>query len=271
MKARLLIIITLLFTFQIFGQGFSGFRTDKGDSDLQKIIGAGQSPNFVLFPDDNDSSNLLKFLYGEGNNFLGQAGVTLGSNSGAVYTEVGGGSFLKLFRLSLGVMVSNTNADTTEEEQIAEAYQKLVSYGGNTVLNIEYPWLFYKNDDYNLNILSRLFLKGTADLPAMGSKTEDWAGSGSIGMNFYVDAATIPLSSADKDAIKIFFDSNTSCIIGTDVYKANLGIKDSKFLFGQLTAGLVYKSLKVSFVFATFSSEQTLRNNKTIAGIQGIK
>ncbi|RDI06928.1 hypothetical protein [Flavobacterium sp. AG291] len=271
MKTRLLIVGTLLFTVQFFGQGFSGFRVDKDTTDLAKISGNGQSPNFVIFPNANNSLNLLKFLYGSQNNFLGQAGVTLGSNSGAVYTELGGGSFLKLFRLSLGVMVSNTNADTTEEEQVTEAYQKLVSYGGNTVLNIEYPWLFYKNDNYNFNLLSRFFLKGTADLPAMGSTTDDWAGSGSVGMNFYIDAETIPLSSADKDAIKIFFDSNTSYIIGTDVYQKNLGINDSKFLFGQLTAGLVYKSLKISFVFATFSSEPSLRNNKTVAGIQGVR
>ena len=311
MKAKLLFICTLFFTIPFFGQGFSGFRihtsgteekirtntevVTKVDTLISKNGNPGEikistetvtssfkeeqpiaysNKDFFFFPSENSGevSELYKILYDD-SNFLNQAGVTFGNNSGAIYTEIAGGRFLKDFRLSLGAMVSSTNSDTKEEEQVDDAYQRLVTYGGNTVLNIEYPWLYKYSEGYKTFILSRFFLKGTADIPALGTTTEDWAGSGSIGMNFYVDAATVNI---DKDVkagneIKVFFDSNFSYIIGTDVYKTNLGINNSKFLFGQLTAGFVYKSLKVSIIFATLSSEPVLRKNKSIIGVQGIK
>lgn len=311
MKAKLLFICMLFFTVPFFGQGFSGFkirtagteekiRTNtkvvttrdtlapkNGNPGEIKITTETVTTSFTeevpieytntdrfIFPGETGDklSKLFTILYGE-SNFLNQAGVTFGNNSGAIYTEIAGGRFLKNFRLSLGAMVSSTNSDTEEAEKVDDAYQRLVSYGGNTVLNIEYPWFFKHSDGFKANVLSRVFLKGTADIPALGTTTEDWAGSGSIGMNIYLDAATVNF---DKDAkagneIKVFFDSNFSYVIGTDLYKENLGISNSKFLFGQLTAGFVYKSLKVSIIFATLSSEPELRKNKAIIGVQGIK
>jgi hypothetical protein len=309
MKAKLLFIFMLLFTIPFFGQGFSGFRihnagtkeiiqtttsvTTKTDSiaskngdPAEKIITTETVSNslkkevpitylnetLVTFPWNSDKvTNLFTTLYGEAN-FLNQAGVTFGNNSGAIYTEIAGGRFLRNFRLSLGAMVSSTSGGTQEQERAADAYQRLVSYGGNTVLNIEYPWLYKYSKDWNVHVLSRFFFKGTADIPALGTTTEDWAGSCSLGVNFYADAATISIESTKPgEEIKLFFDGNFSYIVGTDVYKENLGIKNNNFTFAQLTAGFVYKSLKVSVIFATLSSESALRKNKAVIGVQGIK
>lgn len=313
MKTKLLLIVCLLFSLQFFGQGFSGFKIRKeptketitkvdstkvivkshvshtltGDSIINTTTESSTKSHTVVkkekidsykgayfFPDSAEVSHVYKILYGD-SKFLNQAGVTLGSDNGAIYTEAFTGRFLKYLRLSLGAMLSNSNSDTKEQQQADEAYQRLVSYGGNTVMNIEYPWLLYRNDGYKFNMLSRLFLKGTADIPALGTTTEDWAGSGSFGMNFYMDATAIDLGSSDKPdddgELKVFIDGNGSFIMGTDLYKENLGISNSNFLFVQFTAGFVYKSFKFSIIFATLSSEPELRKNKSIFGVQGVK
>ncbi|MBB5634874.1 hypothetical protein HDE68_000759 [Pedobacter cryoconitis] len=198
-------------------------------------------------------------------NALGNAGVNFGNNTGSVYSEIVNGN-LGLFRVSLGTMISNTGKETDADAKKEEAYQRLVTSGGNTVLNFEYPlaYLHSKNNQYNL--ISRLITRGTADFPEFGTKTEKWAGSGSFGLDLYADATT------SNNNLRFFCNFNASKIYGTDVFKDNLGINKSNFTFGQLSLGLVFlQNFKISFIVATFSSEKGLQNRHIIAGGQVLR
>ncbi|KIO75776.1 hypothetical protein TH53_18660 [Pedobacter lusitanus] len=195
-------------------------------------------------------------------NALGNAGVNFGNNTGSVYSELVNGN-LGLFRVSLGTMVSSNSTTDKDEAKKEEAYQRLITYGGNTVLNFEYPlaYLHSKNNQYNL--VSRLITKGTADFPAFGTITEKWAGSGSLGIDIYADAAT------SNNSLRFFCNFNASKLYGTDVFRDNLGINKSNFTFGQVSLGLVFlERFKISFIIATMSSEKSLQNRHVIAGGQ---
>ncbi|MNK14943.1 hypothetical protein D3C87_330760 [compost metagenome] len=262
MKNKLLLLLLFLSNYG-FSQGFSGFKFEPAE--IQGFISNNSSKKTYFFPNAIKTSELFKILYDDNGHtkFVGQTGFILGDKTGSIYSEIVGGTFLKVLRLSLGTMISNSNS---EEQKTDEAYQRLITYGGNTVLNIEYPWLFYRDEGFKINLLSRFILKGTADIPAFGTKTDDWAGSGSLGISFYIDAGI------DSDDLKLFVDNNTNYIVGTNIFRDNLGIKNSNFLFSQLTLGLVYKqSFKISFVVGNFSSEPLLRNKNVSVGGQVIR
>lgn len=214
------------------------------------------------------SKALFDIIYdGNGENFktLGNSGFNFGSKSASIYSELVSGS-IYCFRVSLGTMITSSSNDSLQQGKKEEAYQRLVSYGGNTVLNIEYPLMFAHTTDNYLNLISRLIVKGTSDLPAFGTSTDKWAGSGSIGIDIYGDA------SLSNNKLRFFFNLNENKIFGTDVYRNNLGIANNNFTFGQLTLGLVFSNVfKISFIVATFSSEASLRNKSIIAGGQVLR
>src|SRR5690606_12723227 len=85
----------------------------------------------------------------EGKQFkaLGSAGINFGNNTGSIYSELASGN-LGLFRVSLGTMISSNNNTDEDEGKKEEAYQRLITYGGNTVLNLEYP-LIYAHSNNN--------------------------------------------------------------------------------------------------------------------------
>ncbi|HLA56582.1 MAG TPA: hypothetical protein VK623_10800 [Flavobacterium sp.] len=225
-----------------------------------------QNYNFLNFGKYR-SSAFFNMLYGNGNKFktLGNAGVSFGNNTGSIFSEIVNGN-LGIVRVSLGTMVSNSESENPEEEQNEEAYQRLVNYGGNTVLNFEYPIMYFHSRNSQYNLISRLMAKGTADFPAFGTKTEEWAGSGVFGVDLYGDA------SVSNNSLRFFFNCNINKIYGTDIFKENLGIPHNDFSFGQLTLGLVFlENFKISFTVATFSSEESLTNRNVIAGGQVLK
>ncbi|POY38594.1 hypothetical protein C3K47_04145 [Solitalea longa] len=142
----------------------------------------------------------------------------------------------------------------------------MIAYGGNTVLNIEYPLMYAHSSNNQYNLISRLITKGAADLPAFGTNTEKWAGRGSFGLDFYADAAT------SNNSLRFFFNLSASKIYGTEVFQENLGTEKSNFTFGQLTLGLIFlENFKISFVVSTFSSEAELRNKNIVAGGQVLR
>lgn len=214
------------------------------------------------------SEAFFDMLYSdEGKRFrvLGSAGISFGNNSGSLFSEVVSGN-LGLFRASLGTMVSATNSDGGDEAKQDEAFQRLATYGGNTVLNLEYPlaYLHTRNNQYNL--ISRFIAKGTADLPAFGTNTDTWAGSASWGVDLYADAST------RNNEIRFFLGFNISRFHGTDVFRENLGIDNANFNFGQVSAGVVImESIKISFAITSFSSEASLRNRNLMVGGQVLR
>jgi hypothetical protein len=214
------------------------------------------------------SRAFFDILYGnEGSRFkpLGNAGINFGSNTASIYSELVSGN-LGLLRVSFGSMISSNNNDSLNAGKKEEAYQRLVTYGGNTVLNIEYPLIFMHSRNNQYNLISRLIAKGSADLPAFGTSTEEWAGSGSLGIDIYGDA------SLSNNQLRFFFNFNTNKIVGTDIYRDNLGVSNSDFTFGQLSIGLVFlENFKISFIVATISSEESLRNKNIVAGGQVLR
>lgn len=198
-------------------------------------------------------------------NSLSSSGFNLGNNSGSVYSELVSGN-LGLVRVSMGAMVSKNSGGDSIKAKHEEAYQRLVTYGGNTVLNFEYPLAFIHSSKYQYNLISRIISRGTADLPAFGTTTQKWAGSGSVGLDIYADATL------SNNALKFFLNFNVNQIYGTNEYRDNLGIKNKNLTFGQLTLGLVISdNLKISFVVSTFSSESSLTNRDVVLGGQVLK
>ncbi|MET0465197.1 MAG: hypothetical protein ABW007_18695 [Chitinophagaceae bacterium] len=224
--------------------------------------------NYIAFPGTQRAQAFFDLAYGtKSQQFraLNNAGISFGNNSGSLYSEIVSGT-LAAIRVSLGAMVASSQSDNDTEEKNEEAYQRLVNYGGNTVLTLEYPWLYAHTNNNQFNLLSRFLLKGTGDLPAFGTNTDAWAGSGSLGLDLYADAAT------SNGEIKFFCNFNLNRIYGTETFRENLGIDKANFSFGQLTVGLIFmQNFKLSFVVSTFSSEESLRNRKVIAGGQVLR
>jgi len=166
-------------------------------------------------------------------------------------------------------MISSSNEDSiivNDTLTIAtnnEAFQRLITYGGNTVLNLEYPLAYIHNDNNTINFISRFVAKGAADIPQLGTSTDKWTGSGSIGLDFYMDFAT------SNNSLRFFGNLNMNRVFGSDLFSQNLGIEDTIFNFGQLTLGIVIaQNVKLSFLVSTFSNVDVLRSSKVVVGSQ---
>lgn len=220
--------------------------------------------NFLSFGAKR-SRALFDFIYGNsGKRFqvLNNTGFTFGDNTGSLYSELVSGN-LGVFRVSLGSMISSSSSEDSETAKEEEAYQRLASYGGNTVLTFEYPLAYIHSRNNQYNLISRFIAKGSADFPEFGTTTEDFAGSGSFGLDIYADA------SLSNNSLRFFMNFNINGIFGTDTYQENLGIENSSFSFGQLTLGLVVaENIKLSFVLSSFSSVNSLDNRNVILGGQ---
>ena len=193
-------------------------------------------------------------------NFLNNSGFNLGSKSGSVYTELASGN-MSTIRLSLGTMVANSAEETPEESTEEEAFQRLATKGGNTVLALEYPLIYWSSRDNQYNFISRFIGKATADFPAFGTQTEDFAGSGVASVDFYIDASTT------NGDIRLYSNLNLSRVYGTDIYRENLAIENSNFNFGKLAAGIIIKGkFNLSVIVKTFSTEESLKNKNVIIG-----
>jgi hypothetical protein len=159
------------------------------------------------------------------------------------------------------MVASSSSTDSLKPKQ-EEAFQRLTTYGGNTVLKLEYPLLYAHSKNNQAILLSRLIAKGTADFPAFGTTSESWAGSASLGIDLYADIAT------SNNKIRFFTNFNWNGYYGTNTFEKNLNINNNKFYFGQLKFGLTFNNVSLSFIVATFSSESALENKNVIAGGQ---
>jgi hypothetical protein len=194
-------------------------------------------------------------------NLLNNTGFNIGNNTGSIYSELVSGH-MYLFRVSLGAMVaSNSSTDSIQSKQ-EEAFQRLTTYGGNTVLTLEYPLIYAHTNNNQALLLTRLIAKGTADFPEFGTTSEDWAGSASFGIDIYGDIAT------RNNKIRFFTNINWSQYYGTNTFQENLGLETDKFSFGQVKVGLTFSDVSLSFIVATFSNLDALENRNVIAGGQ---
>lgn len=192
---------------------------------------------------------------------LTNTGFNIGNNTGSIYSELVSGH-MYIFRVSLGAMVASSSSTNTDQSKQEEAYQRLTTYGGNTVLTLEYPVLYAHTKNNQTTLLARLMAKGTADFPEFGTPSEDWAASASFGFDLYADIAT------SNNKIRFFSNLNWNQYYGTNTFQKNLGLENDDFYFGQLKVGLRFSNVSLSFVVATLSSESTLENRNVIAGGQ---
>ncbi len=162
---------------------------------------------FHAFFGSPESDAFFNVMYSEERsviNFLNNSGFNLGSKSGSVYTELASGN-MSTVRISLGTMVSNSAQEDPLEAKEEEAFQRLSTSGGNTVLTMEYPLLYWSTTNNQYNLISRFIGKGTADFPAFGTQTSDFAGSLMAAIDVYVDAST---SNGD---IRLYGSFNSLC------------------------------------------------------------
>ena len=104
--------------------------------------------------------------------------------------------------------------------------------------------------------------RGTADIPAFGTTTDNFAGSIATGLNFYTDIT-------DKEGkFSFFLDLNFNYIWGTSDFSKNLSISHNNADFTQLTIGTQFlENFKISLIVLSLSDEKSLRNkNMTIGG-----
>lgn len=211
------------------------------------------------------SRALFEMLYKDDNNkrynLFNSTGVNLGSTTGSIYSELVSGH-MYLVRASIGVMVASSASNDSIASSEDEAYQRLVTYGGNTVLTLEHPLLYAHTNNNQSVLIGRIIGKFTADFPEFGTTTEDWAGSASIGLDLYGDIST------RNKKIRFFGMFAMSQYIGTDTFKNNLNIEDKNFHFAQGKLGVSFNNISLSFIVVTLSSENNLRNKNVIAGGQ---
>jgi hypothetical protein len=198
-------------------------------------------------------------------NTINNAGVVFGGNSGAIYTEIVAGNF-EVVRVSFGTLLANSNDQDETKMKEEEAYQRLMTYGGNTVLTVEYPLFWEHNSENTFNAIGRLTYKTTGDFKALGTSTESSAVSNSLGLSMYLDASIV------EDDFRLFLNLNINGITGNKEYKDNLGLNDYSLFHGQLALGAnLFENLRISAIFTLFSSDATLRNAKPLYGTQVIK
>jgi hypothetical protein len=191
---------------------------------------------------------------------LSNSGFNFGDSTASIYTELASGTFYS-FRVTLGSMITSSKLSKNADPAREEALQRLQSYGGNTVLNIEYPLCYVHTKNGSFNFISRFLSKGTVDLPAFGSTTTSFAGSAMAGLDFYADA------SLSNNSLRFYCNLGVNRAVGTKTFCSNLGIDKSAFGFGQLKLGVVLgETINLSFIVRTFSTEDKLSSRSVVLG-----
>jgi hypothetical protein len=231
--------------------------------------------NFHCFFGPKNANTFFNIMYSENGkrfNYLNSSGINFGNKIGSVYTELASGN-MDIIRLSFGAMIAKSDEGNTQSQNrvaddaaatstsTEEAYQRLVSNGGNTVLKAEYPLISYSSNNNQYNLISRLLFKASADFPAFGTQSENFAGSLDAEFDLYADAST-----ANND-IRLYGNFNASRINATEDFKNNLGIEKENFNFARITLGaVILQKFNFSVMFKTFSSEKSLENRSVIIG-----
>ncbi len=208
------------------------------------------------------------FMYDIDNNrfrVANNAGFNLSNQSGSLFSELVSGQ-IGVFRASFGMMISQNNSADSLKSKQNDAYQRLISNGGNTVLKLEYPLAYIHSLNNQYNLISRFTSTLAADLPAFGTNTDSFAANGSVGIEIYGDVAT------SNGAMRGFLSANINQYFGSRVFQENLGTNNHNFAFGQLSVGIVIKDvLKISAILFTVSSEDSLTNRSVVIGGQVLR
>lgn len=226
-----------------------------------------------LFPSFTKKEKTFEFLYSKDNDksfyFANNASLQV-NNSGVIVQSELVSAYLGFTRVSFGTTVSNSNEEDSEEENTTtptdktQAFQRLLTGGGNTYLKFELP-LFLGMDQKNL-FLAYLNASGriSLDISEFSNDVDTTTGNGSLNSNLYVSLAT------DENEFDFFFNVNYGYFFGHKDFYERLEIEDQKaFWFGELTAGVtIQQNLRFAVTFNTFSSEENLRSGNVLVGAQ---
>lgn len=201
------------------------------------------------------------------------------NNSGTIVETNLISSDLGPFRVSFGTLLTNATEDenddenqsddgltpnTTEEDNITqtEAFQRLLSGGGNTFLNFELPVLFASGEfsSIYLNTSARVGL----DIEEFGDDIETTSGNGNVNSNLYGSVSS-------KDKVFTFFGQiNYGLYFGSKEFYQNLGVTSEKaFGFGRITVGFTINNfVRFGLTLNTLSSESNLRSGTIVVGSQ---
>lgn len=193
-------------------------------------------------------------------NTLNNSGLNISNNSGSIYSELASGN-IGLIRADFGVMIANNTSDSTEIIKREEALQRLQSSGGNAVLKVEYPFMYIHSSQGYFTFITRFTSKWSADFPQLGTVTEDFAGSGSFGIDIYSDIALL------NNSLRVFTKFDYAHYFGTKDFYTNLGINEDSFGYGQLVLGLdVNQQIQFSFSVKSVSSNESLERPRILFG-----
>ncbi|TGE25939.1 hypothetical protein E5K00_12330 [Hymenobacter aquaticus] len=167
-------------------------------------------------------------------------------NNGSLYTELVGGYF-GIFRIGLSTLLA-TSKDTARNK---EAIQRFVGGGGNSVLELTYPAIFYKSKYFETQTL--LSIKASADIPAFGTKTDQFAGNLNPAFDVYFALTT------DEREFKFFSNTRIGPVVGFKDFYTNLNISKKAFLYAQTNVGVIIsENLSVSLTIPIISTQREL-------------
>ena len=228
-----------------------------------------------IFSKENDASLYL----------ANSASLQLNDNGGIVQSELLE-AYLGPLRISLGTTITNAQSDdndqdsdaagnTTSDDEMMEpapveesatptdetqAFLRLLTGGGNTYLNIEFPMVFHKDERFffYLNANAKL----AAEIAELSGDVDTTTGNGSFSSNLYSSIST------DNDEFNFFVDLNFGYYFGGSAFYERLDIQDDNgFTFGQFTAGVnILKSIQLSLTLNTFGSESNLNSGTILVG-----
>lgn len=197
--------------------------------------------------------------------FVNNAALQLNSAGSTIQSEITA-AYLKPLRVSLGTLVSNSSteeadeADNQKETDDTEAFQRLLSGGGNIYMNIELPALYYGNDFFK--IYGSLYTKGAMEISEFSNDVDTSTGNGSVGGSLYMSVAT------DKKEFVFYTASNWGIYAGSDAFLDRLKVQKNYFGFGQVTFGVtILDRLRLSLMTNTFGVRE-LQSGRVVFGVQ---
>lgn len=222
---------------------------------LNKRINIGFSPS--------KAKAFFRFAYSENESTFSavrNAGLTWGNNTVALNTTLFSGH-VGAVRMSFGALISSSSEKEELEGIQDESLQKLVNYGGNSILLIEHPVLYIHSDRYLFNFISRATVRPALDIPGFGTFTKDFALNISSGIDNYIELGT------DNEQLKLFGTFSFNGYYCNNQSKVNLGVSKNYFILMQSSIGImIMKNVKFSILLPILSSAPQLRKTQIVAG-----
>lgn len=226
-----------------------------------------------------DRKNFFSDMYDnktDETNYLNAFALNGNSDGTTVQTEIVTDNIYAL-RVSFGSVLSvataqKEEAKTIEEVQIQnkketeqETFNRLINGGGNFYLEGILP-LASTNQNNGTQITSYTYanVRGAMDLENFNSNIDTSTVNGSVGLNSYFAI------NSDNKKFGFFVIGDVNFVLGSNAFYKNLGFtRPEGFLVGKIVAGLsILSRFKVSANILTFGSNEAIRNNKVIVGVQ---